>query len=317
MIFRWSIAALIFWFSALAGFSRESRAGLAVADYVAELDRLCAAVEDSPRDSQSIQKIILSLPGQWTVRTQEETYRVNNEWLRGSLNELRMTRSDASRRRLLARIAAMKADAQAFQQPPQDVSSFKHALEGILARHEFRKVHGPTSWDALKRKLLLFFITILQRILGSSAFPAISRVLVWILVAMAVTVLAAWILKTMRRDARLQTIALESSPVSARPWTAWMADANAAAANRRWRDAIHLSYWAGISFLESRGLWRPDRARTPREHLRLLTASSEYRNSLSALTRQFEVVWYGGAEAGPDSFSEALKHLESLGCHSN
>ena len=94
----------------------------------------------------------------------------------------------------------------------------------------------------------------------------------------------------------------------------WMMEAKAAAAAGSWRDAIHLSYWAGISFLEGRGVWHPDRARTPREYLRLLPSSAEYHKPLAALTRQFEMIWYGGTAAGPDSFSEALKHLESLGC---
>ncbi len=285
--------------------------------YVAELDRLSAAVEIAKNNPQFVQEIIMHLPAQWIVRVENRTYRIDSEWLRSSMKKLTGNKADDAPRLLRARIAALKADAQAFQQPSPDVSSSRRALAGILARREFRKVHGPTWLDALKKKLILLLLRIIERIFGSSAFPTVSRILVWMLVAVAVMMLAAWIFNTMRRNARLETIALESPPVSAKEWTVWMAEAHAAAANSAWREAIHLSYWAGISFLESRGLWKPDRARTPREYLRLLASSGEYVSSLSALTRQFESIWYGGSAAGPDSFSEALNCLESLGCHSN
>jgi hypothetical protein len=80
---------------------------------------------------------------------------------------------------------------------------------------------------------------------------------------------------------------------------------------------VHLAYWAGISFLETQGKWHSDSARTPREYLRLIQSSGAHHAPLSALTHQMEIVWYGRAEAGPEAFSEALKHLEDLGCHTS
>ena len=93
-----------------------------------------------------------------------------------------------------------------------------------------------------------------------------------------------------------------------------MSEAQEAAASGLWREAVHLAYWAGISFLEEGSAWRPDKARTPREYLRLLPAASEHRSALSALTRQLEVTWYGNDPAGPDTFSETVTLLENLGC---
>jgi hypothetical protein len=104
-------------------------------------------------------------------------------------------------------------------------------------------------------------------------------------------------------------------PVSAKEWAIWLAEARAAAANREWRDAIHLAYWAGISFLERQGMWKPDRARTPREYLRLLSSSSEHRETLTALTRIFELAWYANRGASERTFSQTLEELEKLGCH--
>ncbi|HKF23930.1 MAG TPA: DUF4129 domain-containing protein, partial [Candidatus Angelobacter sp.] len=101
---------------------------------------------------------------------------------------------------------------------------------------------------------------------------------------------------------------------SARSWRAWLEEARRMAQQEDWRNAIHLAYWAGISFLESGGAWKPNRARTPREYLRLMgTRKPEY-PSLAALTRKFEVVWYGARAASGVDFKETLGQLEKLGC---
>jgi hypothetical protein len=102
--------------------------------------------------------------------------------------------------------------------------------------------------------------------------------------------------------------------VSAKEWAIWLAEARAAAAKREWREAIHLAYWAGISFLERQGTWKPDRARTPREYLRLLASGSEHRETLSTLTRIFELAWYAKKDADERTFSLTLQALEKLGC---
>ena len=109
---------------------------------------------------------------------------------------------------------------------------------------------------------------------------------------------------------------LVRASIAAAPWNASLADAQKAAENGEWREAIRLSYWTGIFFLEAQGLWRPDNARTPREYLRL-ALGSKHHNELRDLTRQFEAVWYGRAEAGPAIFSEFMSCLERIGCHSS
>ena len=101
---------------------------------------------------------------------------------------------------------------------------------------------------------------------------------------------------------------------SARSWRSWLAEAREAADRQNWRNAIHLAYWAGISFLESGGAWKPNRARTPREYLRLLSSRNPKHPALSALTRKFELVWYGDRAAVETDFQETLGQLERLGC---
>jgi hypothetical protein len=317
MASRLSIAALIFWLLTIPGFPQESGKTLPLSDYIAELDSLSAAVERFQNDPQSLEETIKHFRSQEFAQAEGRMYRIPSEWLRIRFEELRTQKSDAARRAFLARIAELKADAQAFQKPPQDVSSSRKALAGILARREFRGVHGPTSWDAFREKLLEILYKLLGSIFGSSAVSVISEIIVWILVVAAIVVLFFWIFKITSRNAKLEAIPIESSFIAAKSWTVWIEEARAAAEKSSWRDAVHLTYWAGISFLESRGVWAPDKARTPREYLRLLASSSEYQSPLSALTRQFEAIWYGGAAAGPDSFSEALSHLGGLGCPCN
>jgi hypothetical protein len=314
MTFRLSLTALILWLSALPGFPKEANETLSVSEYVAELERLSAAVESSQRNPQSIKDIRRRLPSQWTVESEGRRYRINCEWLGKSIEEIKTQKSDAAFRGFLVRLAELKAGAQALQQLPPDVSSSRKALAGILARREFNRVHGPTGWDALREKIAAFILRLFQGISENSVFPTVSEMLVWILVAAATVALVFSIVRIARRSARLESIHIESSFVAAKSWAAWLEEARAAAEKGSWRDAVHLAYWAGISFLESSGAWRPDKARTPREYLRLVGSSVEYQSSLSALTRQFETIWYGGAAAGPDSFSEALNHLGGLGC---
>jgi hypothetical protein len=80
-----------------------------------------------------------------------------------------------------------------------------------------------------------------------------------------------------------------------------------------WREAIHFLYWAAISRLESRRLWPADRARTPREYLRLLSQADLRLASLTLLTRSFEHTWYGGRTAGSADFQAALRQAAELG----
>ncbi|HUK62767.1 MAG TPA: DUF4129 domain-containing protein, partial [Dongiaceae bacterium] len=193
-----------------------------------------------------------------------------------------------------------------------DRSTDRRALTAILARHEFSAVHGPTWVDRLKRWIADLLLRLVDLIFGASSFPVIASIVVYGLIGLAVLVTALWVYRTLAGRQSPQVVPARV-PISARPWTAWLSEAREAAAAGRWRDAVHLAYWAGVSCLESRGVWPPDRARTPREYLRLLPDTSEHRPALSALTRTFEPVWYGNRAADSETFAEAVAELERLG----
>jgi hypothetical protein len=69
-----------------------------------------------------------------------------------------------------------------------------------------------------------------------------------------------------------------------------------------------------VSRLESDGVWRPDKARTPREYLNAIPAVSENKPPFAALTRTFEAAWYGGRPASAGDFERFMTELERLGC---
>jgi len=284
-----------------------------IPEYTAELDRLSNLANQVRDDSHAADAALEELRGDWKVESDGQVFDVNKAAVVDQFEKLKKN-SDRDTSNLLERLATMKADAQAFQQTPVDSSSARSTLTQILARSEFHQVHGPTWFDRLKTRIISWIVRMLTVAFGSSSAPVVGRVFVWLLVAIAVTTLAWFIYREMKRNARLETIMPEVLPVSAKQWRVWLAEAQAAAAKGLWRDAVHLAYWGGISFLEESGMWRPDQARTPREYLRLLPADSHHRTALSTLTRQLEVTWYGDRPAGADTFAETLNHLEELGC---
>jgi len=236
------------------------------------------------------------------------------QWLREDLLNYGDKADENLLRSVHAKLLALRSDLNSYLDTSPDNSDARVRLRNVLSRAEFEDARGPGLAERLKQRLLLFILKLLSRTFGASAIPNIGRYFVYGLVALAVLGLAYWIYRTLQSDAQLEHIVPPSMAVSAKEWTLWMAEARDAANQGNWRDAIHLAYWAGISFLESQGTWRPDRARTPREYLRLMPQSSERHATLTALTRSFEVVWYGNHEADSHAFSQTLQELEKLGC---
>jgi hypothetical protein len=158
---------------------------------------------------------------------------------------------------------------------------------------------------------------LVTRALGSSAVPTVTRLLIYGLSVIAVVVVFVWILRQVRQRAAIDP-AFQPPPAvpSDRPWPAWLDAARAASADGQWRDAIHLAYWCGISFLESQRAWRPDASRTPREYTRAFAESGTRADALTQFTTLLERVWYAGEAADARGFDEALSHLGALGCPS-
>lgn len=284
------------------------------AEYRAELDSWMATTEHLDPPGPELKEKMQGLPTAWRVRTGEQKFEISTEWLRRDLEQIQKEADEDTAHEIRARLERLRNDLDAYQKTPPDVSGEQARLKSILARPEFTSVRGPGWMERLKQRLFEALIRLLGRAFGSSAIPTIGKTFVYSLVALAVLALGYWAYRSIWASADLESLALETTPVSAKEWSVWLAEAKEAANRGNWRDAIHLAYWAGISLLEAQGTWRPDRARTPREYLRLMPDASEHRPTLTALTRSFEIVWYGKREADARAFSQTLEELEKLGC---
>jgi hypothetical protein len=317
---QWPLILLLLFFRAASPADLEPvppRTGtLTITEYIAQLDGLASTAKQLGHPEE-VPTLLNEIPHLWRIQTAQRTFEVSSEWLRQSLNDWQKKPSSEIQDRILTRLQILRSEAVSFQDSAMDVSRKRVLLNGILAGQEFQNIHGPTWLDRFKQRGLELLTKLLGRVFRSSAIPTISNVVVYGLMALALLAVAYWMYRTIRNNAGLETLLPHSLPVSSKGWKLWMKQARLAAEGGNWRDAIHLAYWCGISFLEAQELWRPDTARTPREYLRLLPAASEHRPTLGALTRTFELVWYGTQEADAKAFSETLAQLEKLGCHSN
>ena len=286
---------------------------LSIPEYTVELDRLASSTQQlaGPEDASTL---IKSIPPSWRVQGTEGDFDVSSEWLRSDLAEWLKAPKREIQDRIVSRLGALRSEATSFQVLPGDSSSRRSLLNHILVAPEFQAVHGPTWWDRMKQQVQNWLVNLLLRLFSSSAIPTISNIVVYGLIGLAVLALAYWMYRTIRDNARMEVLFEGTLPVSSKEWSIWMAEAHAAAEAGNGRDAVHLAYWCGISFLEAQRWWPPDRARTPREYLRLLPSSSEHVPTLRALTRTFEVVWYGMQPADAQAFSNTIAQLEKLGC---
>ena len=192
----------------------------------------------------------------------------------------------------------------------------RRSIDAILAQKAYQ---GVTEVSA-RQRFLEWLDNLLDRIL-SSLFRFGSRS-PWIAFALRALLLIAictaliWVLVRIERRSRVR-LTPDEAPApgapSAREWQLWLQDANAMAAIGLWREAIHFVYWASIARLESKRIWPADRARTPREYLRLMAGSDPRKQSLTALTRSFERTWYGGRAAESFDFKAALELAAALG----
>jgi hypothetical protein len=186
----------------------------------------------------------------------------------------------------------------------------------VLAGREFSNLQPATESDTALEKLGNWLNRLFARFDKMRARSAwVGRTLVWGFFG-AVAAGLAWGLLRLERKWRIQLIpaGARTAPetVRARDWQLWLADARKAAAAGKWREAIHFLYWAEIARLESRRLWPPDRARTPREYLALVAPDDPRLPGLASLTSSFEHTWYGGREASESDYRRAEALAASL-----
>lgn len=312
---RWIyIAACLLMASAFCWADSDGSGALTPEQYRAELDRLSTATQQLDSSGSDTPQELHALPQSWRVQVEQKEFEVSSEGLQRDVRRYEKEKNVANASAIQARLDGLRRDLDGFEKSPADDSARRRDLNAILARPEFGDVKGPTWLDRLKQRLALFVFGLLERLFRSSAIPTISKYFIYALMGLAVLALVYIAYRSILVGDKYEKVVPADLPVSAKEWTVWLSEARAAAAKGEWREAIHFAYWAGISFLERQGSWKPDKARTPREYLRLMSNDSGHRSTLTSLTRIFELAWYAKRDASERTFSQTLEELEKLGC---
>jgi hypothetical protein len=292
---------------------------VSLTEYRRQLRDLAQQVQALKIHPEQAGKLLTSVPDQLTVSTGSGEVKVNYKNLKDDLAAFAQAGED-KRAPLLSKIEnylqSLDSAADSYERSPADLSSARSQLNQILSRREFSKVKGPSAKDALLARIYRWLSRIMRKLsFGKGSKFDWMQLFIYLLVGAAVIVLLLWTVRRLRRphEDLPQREIIPFSP-SARSWRTWLAEARSLAAQQDWRNAIHMAYWAGISYLEERGAWKPNRARTPREYLRLIGTRAAQYSVLAAMTRKLELVWYGYGTARESDFQETLGQLEQLGC---
>lgn len=297
------------------------------ASFAAELQRIGNAIKEEKAAAAGMAALREKLPSGWEVITAERRYFVSAEPLRSLLR-------DSEKEKKPDKIAAKGSEAAewAFDLGNQvnayataqthDAPSARPALDRILSQREFSGVHGPTSWDLFRQRILRWIENLLLRFFRQiDRHPMGAKLLFWAVVIAVVVWLAMALFRYWTRRTALEELRAPDSVAFVRTWQEWIHAAREAAARGDFREAIHSTYWAGISYLEDNAVVRADRTRTPREYMRLVSNSTQFvasgrstREALAALTMVLEQVWYGRRPASNQDFAQAMQNIEALGC---
>jgi hypothetical protein len=243
--------------------------------------------------------------------------RVEFGWLRLALADAQKSRNGAAlasaRQRIEGEIIELDA---ANPLTPAQLKDDQGKLREILSSGDFPQPKPESFWAGIWNRLMLWLDEVLRRAgSGASSTLWISRILMLALLGIGCGGMIWWLSRIRRK----QGLVFKKPPADRTPngssepeWEVWLAQARKLAHEQHWREAIHRVYWAAIARMESRGLWSPDRARTPREYLDLVDRQSAPGNDLAQLTKALEQFWYGGRSASEQDYSDACRSLERL-----
>jgi hypothetical protein len=299
---------------------------LDVTTFAAELRRIEGDINRNHSTAQQIAQVRSSLPEQWDVKTSDSHYDISSKPLAAFLE--RAEQDPAQRTSQIADaiqwLDELARQAESYATPESaNESDARSAIGRILAQREFSSLRAPGALDRLRDEITDWILGAVEWFLrhivrhATSATIFFSALLVAVVLGLGFMLVRFW-----TRRARLDELQAPQAVAFARSWQDWIRDARAASERGDFREAVHSTYWAGISYLEAVELIDPDRTRTPREYLRLLsktdpqtaTSLEKPRAALASLTTRLEQVWYGRRPASREDFLESMQQIERLGC---
>ena len=295
--------------------STNTTSGLTARELSSQLAQLDKQLKNKPSKEQ-FADLQRALPSDWLIQSPERTYSVSTQSLRRLLNPDSL---DDAR----AYIATLRQQLDTAESEVPAAPNARAELDAILADSRFHQVRQPSAWELwrqrvnawLARQLLKFFQSI-------SRHPIGAKILFWVILAAAVAFLAFLAYRFLTQGDSVAGLHPEPVRTRSRSWQEWIRASRKSAASGDFREAIHCAYWAGITRLQDAGALPLDRAKTPREYLRALSAprapeqesNEKYKDPLAKLTQHLELAWYANRGAGSDEFTDTLQQVEALGC---
>jgi uncharacterized protein DUF4129 len=303
-----------------AAFSAQQSATSAVPqeydlrEYQAQLDRCAKALKD-PNELHSLRG---SLEPTWFVRVGNARVEASTEPITHELRELEVRPQDSAKiiRDLHVRLAVMRAAAVALEtlETRENPEAARARLGTILARREFQGAKGPSAMELFQARISRWIGEKLARLFMRLHISAkTGNALAWGVIILAFLSLCymVWRWLSGKPPMTQSEPAPKAAPSDARQW---VAEALAAAERGDFREAIHCAYWAAVAKLEDMNVLPRDRARTPRESLRLLEHHPNEERMLRGLTTHFELIWYGYRPVSRNDWSRVKEELEKMGC---
>ena len=283
----------------------------------AEYRALLGQVEQrSEQPDISLAELADAVPAQCSFMAAGQTFQLSNSGMQRELREI------AAKPEI--RSARLKIFQDPLRQRLREMDAYERSvdptarpkLQVILQQREFRRVGGQDPRALLQEWAFRSIEKLLSRIFKDPSRVVMgARIVAWSLGIVAGGFILWKLYRWAMRERPLEAVreVIPFAP-SARNWRDWLGEARAAAARGELREAVHTGYWAAISHLESSGAWRPDRARTPREYLRLMKQGDPARSLLADITRDFEVIWYGNRLPKLPDWESFQAKVERIGC---
>jgi hypothetical protein len=288
-------------------------ADLDLQSYERELSR----VEETSKNAKDIRELRRSLPDSWTVNDGGRTYRVPTKEITDALAQIEHDpKKTAVATQLKARLHAMRQHAAALALPSSGPNAGEAdiKLTKILERGEFQAAAGPSDWDLLKARINRWIFEHIIRLLRLLHIrEKTGNMIAWGVISVAVVLLFYVVFLRLLKSAKGVSFRAEVEAASSQA-RQWVQEAAAAADRGDYREAIHCAYWASVARLEDTRLLPTDRSRTPRESLRLLEQHPKEQGILQAITRNFELIWYGYRPASATEWAGAKELMEKMGC---
>jgi Domain of unknown function (DUF4129) len=307
-----------------------AKQSVTLAQYEDDLNRITTAFSDLAAHPEGTDALRQSLPSGWTVDTGQEKFEVSAEWMKEPFAAKWKTADDRKKiwTNAAARVKTMREEAERLKDAAAlgDRADATARLKKILSRREFNQAKGGDSWwsqmwDQVERWINWLLGHTLGRLLGNGAAKTVA---IYVLIGAVFLFAAVWIVRGLRGMVRTETLSVDAAFPPGKHWRDWTREATAAASRGDYRAALHSAYWAGVYRLAELGAWKLDRARTPREYLRMI--GEEGQNELAEqnpvgrelalkdLTHGMEASWYGFLPATQQDYDKAVAHLETLGC---